>query len=998
MMKRRSNRNLIVGLGLANVALIVAAMLSYMAKTSLKRDSSWVYHTHEVLVRLIAFKAAITEIETGERGYLATGDKEFLASVDEAEASVWQLHEELLRLTLDNASQQKKLKDLHALTVQKLHFANAIIDLRTSGNDAEAQRLVATKQGKRLMDNVFALVTTLTKNETALRQQRLQKAEVTDHRTSLLILLSFALAAVVGGMTLTVFDRDRRARVLVEREAQAYIDVIKGVFDSSLAGIMVMHAILGKDGKPKDFIIKAANKLSMRLSHREGGSLLDKSLLEISPQNLNNGLVGNYSDVYTTGEHKQWQMQATLPDGELRWFEIACVPVPLGIAVSFTDVTDRKEAEQTILQQKQLLDGVLTNMPVIIFSYLRDGTITRSIGSGIKTLGIVDDTLLTHNIYQVWPHLVSELKAVFKEKKSQLFGTNPNGEPTYFFDTYLFVDNTNAGQVTGFALDVTEGRIAGQNLADAKARAELASVAKTRFLANMSHEIRTPLSAILGFAEVLRQENTNPIHTEYLDHISSAGTTLLKLIGDILDLTKIEEGKMALSAERFHVAELLTSVIYPYAFKAKEKGLYLNLSIAEGMPAYAAADSNKLGQVVINLLGNALKFTQTGGIEVRVESEEPDEQGQFRLTVTIADTGIGIEEDKLDQIFNAFTQADAGISRRFGGSGLGLSIVQEMVNLLGGEIFVESPAHPGNVAGASAGTGPGTKFIFWIPLQIEQRQEHDPADTTEPDTPIPSGLRVLMAEDNEVNQHLARLILNGAGVEVDMAGNGQIALEMARAQRYAMVFMDVQMPVLDGLAATRAIRIEDPYIPIIGLSANVYREDVENCFEAGMSDFVAKPYNADRLIEKVRHYAQRDGHGKEADSLLAGIRIGKANPNKSQQTAPMFSFLRHLTGNNPHEMRTLIAAYLTVQEDFLQRVEAFHLNSASALDLSAAAHKLKATVSLVGLEDQLAPLQSLEEMARHTPLAPTLAANAGAIAEACLRHLPTLTSQMQRLE
>jgi signal transduction histidine kinase/FixJ family two-component response regulator len=392
-----------------------------------------------------------------------------------------------------------------------------------------------------------------------------------------------------------------------------------------------------------------------------------------------------------------------------------------------------------------------------------------------------------------------------------------------------------------------ESEIAKQTaeLRETNARLEEISRLKSDFLANMSHELRTPMNAIIGFSELLSE---TPLAEEQLDYtrtIAQSATSLLTLINDILDLAKIEAGKLELEHQPFELAEVIDNVAAMFKIPAREKGVAVTCKIDSRIPKRIMGDSNRLRQILINLAGNAMKFTEQGGIDIQVAYER-EAAGQIVSRFSVHDSGIGIPADRVEAIFEKFTQADGSTTRKYGGTGLGLAICLQLVELMGGRLTVESEV------------GKGSTFYFVIPLEeapaeIISLQEHKEAGREK----AASGGRILLVEDNAVNQRLASILITRQGYEVEVASDGAESLEHLRHQTFDLVLMDVQMPNMDGMEATRRIReieadpvlrqsyvglrtLEQP-LGIIGLTAHARKEDETACYEAGMTGFLTKP-------------------------------------------------------------------------------------------------------------------------------------------------------------
>jgi PAS domain S-box-containing protein len=402
-------------------------------------------------------------------------------------------------------------------------------------------------------------------------------------------------------------------------------------------------------------------------------------------------------------------------------------------------------------------------------------------------------------------------------------------------------------RIYGVARDVSDRVAADAALIEAKAAAEAASRAKTDFLANMSHEIRTPLNGVIGLVDTLRRTELTPEQREMVDLIQLSGVTLERLVSDILDVSKIEAGQLAFESRQFDLGEALAGVIDLNHNKAAEKGLDFEERQGSGARGVFMGDSTRIGQIVGNLLSNAVKFTATGKVTVDWDVKG-DEAGEGVFTFVVSDTGVGFDAATGATLFQRFNQADSSITRRFGGTGLGLSICRSLAEMMGGT--VEARSCPGE----------GSTFTLTLPLpRVAALDEYDglaaplepgPAPVYMPERP----LRILLAEDHPTNQRVVQLILAAAGAEVVTVENGALAVEAARQSRFDVILMDMQMPVMDGLTATRAIRGAEfggPRTPIIMLSANAMAEHRYEALAAGADLHVAKPVTAASLLAGI---------------------------------------------------------------------------------------------------------------------------------------------------
>ena len=477
------------------------------------------------------------------------------------------------------------------------------------------------------------------------------------------------------------------------------------------------------------------------------------------------------------------------------------------------------------------------------------------------------------------------IKLVLSQKKVtdyELTACARNGKQTvvsYNATTFYDRDRTLQG-VLAVSRDVTERKLVEAELQQAKAAAESASRTKSDFLASMSYEIRTPMNAIVGIADLLAKTPLNPEQDKYVQIFRRAGDNLLNLINDILDLSKVEASQLELERTGFSVKDHLEKVTEMVAGRAREKGLALVCEIAPNVPADLVGDPTRLRQVLINLLGNAIKFTESGEVSLRV-APDAGSSVPTALRFTVSDTGIGIPSEKLGQVFEPFTQANSSTTRRFGGSGLGLTISKRLVELMGGRIWAESTV------------GKGSVFAFAVPFEswaAADRPTAAPAGTGF-NAPLPA-LRILLAEDSPDNCTITMAYLEDTPYRIEIAENGAIAFERFIAGHYDLVLMDRQMPIMDGLTATRTIRAWEQAndrlpTPIIALTASALKRDREMCLAAGCTAFLTKPIKQEVLLQAIKDLSIVAPTSSKEESSRKETIFVRANP-KIADLMPVF--------------------------------------------------------------------------------------------------------------
>ncbi|WP_426492729.1 PAS domain S-box protein [Hymenobacter sp. 102] len=648
----------------------------------------------------------------------------------------------------------------------------------------------------------------------------------------------------------------------------------------------------------------------------------------------------------------RWQGTETLHLPNERVFQRRSQPIyhhheNIGHLWTFQDITQQEKDEYMLKRREQKYQTIIENMSLGLVEVDLEDRVRYVNDSFCEIIGYEEEEMLDHSIFSLICSTndddllkrkqIERLQGISDVYEAQVRTKNGVLKWMLIGGAPLYDEASTVIGTTGIFMDITHQKLLETNLREAKKQAEESSKAKAQFLANMSHEIRTPMNAILGMSQLLAKTPLSKTQDNYLNAISTSAENLLVIINDVLDLSKIDAGKLTLEHIGFSTQALCQQIEKTLQYKAEEKGLNLVTWVKAGIPDVLIGDPYRITQVLLNLAGNAVKFTEKGQVTVSCELVDFTAQ-EAAVEFTVSDTGIGITPEYLSRIFSAFSQEDSSVTRKFGGSGLGLSICRRLVGLMGGELRIESEKNHGTV------------ISFTLRLPIGSAADMPCKAVSFGTKAIQAGIRgrrVLLVEDNDFNRLLAKSFLMQASVDVTEAENGAVAVELIRqaAVPFDLILMDVQMPVMNGLETTEFLRLElEVTTPIVALTANAIRGEQQKCLTAGMNDYLAKPFQEQDLLKMVYNWTARPQQQEEQ------------RPEKLYDLA-----LLHETARGDQQfIDFMLATFLESSTAILQELHSA-LADGSLPRLQAGAHKIKPSLMHLHMGAVLEPVEHLEK-------------------------------------
>ncbi|MDX2302219.1 MAG: PAS domain S-box protein [Microscillaceae bacterium] len=624
------------------------------------------------------------------------------------------------------------------------------------------------------------------------------------------------------------------------------------------------------------------------------------------------------------------------------------------------DITERKRTENLLITKQNQLQSFVEAAPAAIAMFDKDLNYLAASHKWNEEHNIKDTQVVGKNFYTIFPRSSEFWKDIHQrclngaiESSEEEFVMLEDGRETWIkweVRPWYGIENKVEGIVM-FIEDISQRKKQEEELRVAKVKAEEGSRAKQQFLANMSHEIRTPMNAILGMTRLLQKTELTPRQATYQEAIKASADNLLVIINDILDISKIEAGKLNIESVGFDLSRLIRHLCNSIRFRAEEKGIGLFYEVDRRINKVLVGDPVRLNQIMLNLVNNAIKFTERGSVEVEcILLEATDEYNVIKFQVI--DTGIGIDESKLSTIFESFNQGDNDTTRKYGGTGLGLSISKHLVDLFGGTLKVQTKK------------AIGTKFFFTLKLKVGQETDLVARQETHQEDISLEGIEILLAEDHDINQFLATTLLDEWGTHVEVVENGRDAVQKLSQKSYDVVLMDIQMPIMNGIEATRIIRRQLKLdVPIIALTANALKGDSEKYLNAGMNAYVSKPFEPVELFNTIAYVIGSDPKRQERTNRTNSKNRpeNKANDAKksfSREKKPQthsddkiydLAKIRSMVEGDEVMIKKMIGMFLDKTPDLLQDMKD-HLKNNAWGEIGKLAHRLKSSINLMGID------------------------------------------------
>jgi PAS domain S-box-containing protein len=944
---------------IAGVTLFIWS--SWLDKKRAEESQHWVSHTNSVLKELDCIRILALYRESSVRGYMATGNPVFLDSLATQSKAIKTNIEEATRLLIDNSHQLDRLRQVTKLMEEKSALQEQAIEVRRT-NSPELPKLLSGLKGKTLMDEASAILAAMNVEENRLLQERTAQYHETGRK-------SFK-TSVIGALAVLIFTAILLLRlnkdILLRRKAEEEVQKSEAKYRQFVENAGVINYTADANGN-FTFISKQVESL-IGFSPEE---LMGKHFSVLVQPAWLVTVADKYKEQFTSRQRESTLLfPISHKNGETLWVQQDAILLEKDNLVTGFQCVVKDVTEQTLTQQKlQKIEeeqkeyqyraqAILDNAPLVIYVKDLEGKFILINRMFRELFGFTDEDVIGKDSFGFAHQTTPTLKRYTEADRQVIETLKPvemedvmvvaDGHRNLLSIKFpLFDKNNKLLGVSGFMKDVTDMAKYRQELIAARQKAESAETLQEQFLANMSHEIRTPMNGIVGMTGLLMQTPLQENQQEYVQIIKQSSDNLLVLINDILDLSKIKAGKISIEKIPFSLDDVIKPLNAAFRLKAAEKELGFSILLHPSVPAYLLGDPHRLGQVLSNLLSNAMKFTEKGYVTLEISMQDPVDKKQPTLSFLVSDSGIGIDAKQLPLIFESFSQASSDTTRRFGGTGLGLAITKRLVELQHGSIHVASKS------------GSGTTFTVLLPFAISAETEvmkGKVKPAIQPDIVQDfAGKHVLIVEDNEVNQRVLKYNLEQYNLAVTITGNGKEAIQWLRNNHTDLIMMDLHMPYMDGLQATDYIRRQmRSTIPIVILTASVLRNERQRCLSIGANDYIAKPFAREELQRSLERFLlHRDLMPSDHQPSL----VSHADGN------PVYDLSALLQLKDPTAIKAIYEVFESTVPSGLEELKQLAIKEdwEGVFELS---HKLKSSLGIIQVKDLLSKMAAIEMNAR----------------------------------
>lgn len=651
-----------------------------------------------------------------------------------------------------------------------------------------------------------------------------------------------------------------------------------------------------------------------------------------------------------------------------------------------------ERAEAALLESELKLKNIIARSPIILFNIDRNGDITLFRGKAATGISIKPESVIGKNLREFTNELPIRIEDFTKAclGNETTFKTEVKGH--HFDVSYIPIrdENKEITGMMGVAIEITSFIRNEKELMNAIELKEESGKIKEQFLANMSHEIRTPIHGIISLTQFVLNTTVNEEQQKYLDLIRKSADTLLVIVNDILDLSKIDSGKMVFEEIPFSLKDTIQTAVAAFIPKTIEKNIQLKAEMSPDLPAHLAGDPVRLTQIINNLLGNAVKFTDKGFVSISAKLKDKNGQEAI-IEFSVQDSGIGIPAHKIDSIFESFTQAGDDITRKYGGTGLGLTITRQLIERQNGKVTVQSIA------------GIGTTFSFSIPYKICDAAKLKQQTGDENSISLPPNLKILVAEDHDINRFIIDRMFKEWGIQTEFAITGVEAVQAATKTVFDVILMDVEMPDMNGYRATEIIREQLPAphnkIPIIAMTGHAMLGEKEKCISIGMNEYISKPFKQEELKRKIIELTT--GITATTTNATTGSTPTNSTTATPEDTTTLsapqlteLSFLKEISENNEQFFREFIQMFLANTPKSVEDIEA-GIEQNDFEKIRMASHKVKPSFNYVGLKEQCAQAAKIEDLAKKQQDMPEIIQLLNKIKEACKTAYMELESEIK---